>query len=273
MYCNAACKKKHRQKHKKQCERIVAELHDEKLFKQPPPEEDCPICMIRLPSLITGQMYMACCGKVICRGCIHAVQSRVAKEEDDKCIFCRIPNPASDEEVLKRLKKRVEMNDFQAIHNTGNYYAEGLYGLPQNYAKALELWHRAVELGSTEALTNISVAYKDGRGVEVDEKKAIYYCELAAMSGNFMARCHLGAKEVQAGKMDRALKHWEIAVKDGNANALKGIKLLYKEGEATKDEYAKALRSYQSYLDEIRSDQRDEAAAFSDRYKYYESAF
>ena len=27
-YCNAACKKKHRSKHKKACERRVAELHD-----------------------------------------------------------------------------------------------------------------------------------------------------------------------------------------------------------------------------------------------------
>jgi len=35
-YCNAACKKKHRSKHKKACERKVAELHDEKLFKDHP---------------------------------------------------------------------------------------------------------------------------------------------------------------------------------------------------------------------------------------------
>ena len=41
-YCNAACKKKHRHKHKKDCEehlRLAAEhaakLHDEVLFKQP----------------------------------------------------------------------------------------------------------------------------------------------------------------------------------------------------------------------------------------------
>ena len=33
-YCNAACKKKHRKKHKKACERRVAEMHDEKLFKE-----------------------------------------------------------------------------------------------------------------------------------------------------------------------------------------------------------------------------------------------
>ena len=36
MYCNAACKKRHRHKHKNDCERRVAELHDEKLFKRLP---------------------------------------------------------------------------------------------------------------------------------------------------------------------------------------------------------------------------------------------
>ena len=67
MYCNASCKKKHRHKHKKDCEdhqRLVAEhaakLHDEKLFKQPPTlEEDCPICFLRIPSLSSGSTYMA----------------------------------------------------------------------------------------------------------------------------------------------------------------------------------------------------------------------
>jgi len=67
-YCNAVCKKKHRHKHKKDCEeylRLAAEkrneelrratgLYDEKLFKQPPTAEDCPICFIRLPSHESG---------------------------------------------------------------------------------------------------------------------------------------------------------------------------------------------------------------------------
>ena len=35
------------------------------------------------------------------------------------------------------------------------------------------------------------------------------------------------------------------------------------------EDYGNALRSRQAYLDEIRSDQRDEAAAFGDQYKYY----
>ena len=55
-YCNAACKKKHRSKHKKQCERRVTELHDGALFKEPPPEYgDCPICFLRLPIMGVGE--------------------------------------------------------------------------------------------------------------------------------------------------------------------------------------------------------------------------
>jgi len=45
-YCNASCKKKHRSKHKKQCDRRIAELHDEALFTIPP-KEDCQICLYR----------------------------------------------------------------------------------------------------------------------------------------------------------------------------------------------------------------------------------
>ena len=47
-YCNAACKKKHRSKHKKACERRAAELHDAELFKEHPPRDDCPICFLPL---------------------------------------------------------------------------------------------------------------------------------------------------------------------------------------------------------------------------------
>ena len=39
-------------------------------------------------------------------------------------------------------------------------------------------------------------------------------------------------------------------------------------GHATKDDYAKALRAYQAYLAEIKSDQRDKAAAASADYRY-----
>jgi len=208
---------------------------------------------------------MNCCGKVICRGCVFAFQLRTVlagkKEEDQKCPFCRVPNPFTDAEIIKRHKKRIDLNDARAINSVGYFYYDGSLGLPRDHAKALQLWHRAAELGCADALFNIGYAYKNGRGVEQDMKKAIYYLELAATRGHVTARHNLGIMEYQAGNMERALKHWMIAVKDGEYRSLKSIKRLYSDGHAAKDDYTKALRSYQTYLAEVKNDQRDEAAA------------
>ena len=71
--------------------------------------------------------------------------------------------------------------------------------------------------------------------------------------------------------MDRALKHWMIAIQEGFKRS-NGTKQLYLDGHATKIDYTKALRANEAYLDEIKSDQRDEAAAFNDRYRYYQAS-
>ena len=275
MYCNAACKKKHRHKHKKKCEEHqrlaaerAAELHDEALFKQPPlPFEDCPICFLRMPTLISGSTYMACCGKLICNGCKHAVNCTTKKGY--LCAFCRTPNATSRESNIEKVKKRAETGDAIAIYTIGAHYNDGSLGLPLDYTKALELWHRAGELGNSSAYTNIGYAYDFGRGVEMDKKKAIYYYELAAMGGNEVARKNLGCIEEDAGNADRALKHWMIAVRGGNANSLVGVQRLYSKGHVTKEDYSKALRAFQEYLNEMKSAQRDAAAAASAQFRYY----
>ena len=55
----------------------------------------------------------------------------------------------------------------------------------------------------------------------------------------------------------------------GNTDSLETIKQLFMNGDATKDDYTKALRAYQANLVQIKSAQRDEAATYSDKYKYY----
>ena len=154
-YCNAACKKKHRKKHKNVCERRVAEMHqeetlkepvrrsalthDKELFKQPPPKEDCSVCFIQLPMLNTGYVFMVCCGKEICGGCLHAplYDDQGNKIANDKCPFCRIPFHDSEEKAIERLQKRVQAGDAKAIYNLGYYYRYGENGFPQDYTKAL----------------------------------------------------------------------------------------------------------------------------------------
>jgi len=278
-YCNAVCKKKHKKKHKKECEEYVrhaakkheeevrraAELHDIELFKQSPQqEEECPICFQRIPLLSTGKKYKSCCGKVICSGCVHAQFIR----DVPLCPFCRTLEPTSEDEVVKRMMKRVEKDDVQANSSLGSFYAHGNWGLSQDMNKALEFWHRAAELGHTQAYFSIGCAYYNGIGVKKDKKKANHYFELAAMRGDAAARHSLGVHEWNAGNDDRALKHFLISVEGGYNGALKKIQQLYSNGDTTKDVYTQALRAYQKYLAEIRSAQRDEAAAFDEGFKY-----
>ena len=131
-YCSRECQIAHRPQHKKECRKRAAELHDEMLFKQPPPQEDCAICFLRLPSRGSGSTYYGCCGKVLCNGCTHApVYDNQGNEVAEKmCSFCRTPFPKSCEENIKSIKKRAETGDVRAIYNLGIYYQEGSNSLP-----------------------------------------------------------------------------------------------------------------------------------------------
>jgi len=249
----------------------LGKISDEELFKEPPyPLGDCPICFLRMPFL--EYIYQTCCGKEICNGCVFSpLYDNQGNEVDNKkCAFCRLPTPDTDEEAMERLRKRIEADDPLAMFYLGCYYDEGIYGYPQDYTKALEYWHRAAEeLGHAAAHSNIGLAYVNGRGVDVDKEKAKHYYELAAILGDATARYHLGNNERKAGSIDRAIKHYMIAVRGGDSKSLKQIKQMYTYRHATKDDYTKALRSYQEYLGEIKSKQRDTVAATYEHCRYY----
>ena len=79
---------------------------DEELFRQPPPREECPICMLPQPLDEGETYYQACCGKVLCCGCIDAVEP--GKDNQILCPFCRSPaEHTSDGEWMERIMKRV----------------------------------------------------------------------------------------------------------------------------------------------------------------------
>ena len=155
----------------------------------------------------------------------------------------------------------MEVGDAHAIRNLGCYYHDGEDGFPQDYYKALELFVQAGELGHADAYCNVGYAYENGNGAEIDKKKANHFYKLAAIRGDVYARYNLGVDEEDLGSMNRALKHYMIAAEGGEPISLKKIQKLYTNGHATKDDYATSLRAYQAYLVEIKSAQRDKAAA------------
>ena len=264
-YCNRDCQIAHRPQHKKTCKKRAAELYDEQLFSEPPPREECPICMLLIPLAPSDSTFEACCGRMICNGCIHAmvmeeIRKGKKKEEWGMCPFCRTTSASSDEEVVKRLKRRIEKGNADAMYNFAVYYAEGSNGMPQDWAKANELLLKAGELGCAEAYSKLGNSYIYGRGgVEIDTKKAKYYLELAAMKGDVDARHNLGCVEGQAGNEHRAVKHFLLAAKAGHPGSLDSVKQGFMAGLVTKHEYGNTLRAYQTRVDEMKSKARDKA--------------
>jgi len=256
-YCNAACKKKHRSKHKKACERRVAELHDKELFKDHPPNEECPICLLPLSNDEKQEVFQVCCGKRICSGCCYAMAIQGGKH---LCAFCRIPASRQDEEIIKQTKNLMDKGNGDAFYIFASYYAQGIYGLQQDYQKTNELLLKAGELGCAKGYNKLGNAYSFGRGVERDAKQAKYYWELAAMGGYVDARHNLGCVEFKAGNHHRAFKHWILAARAGCKESLDNVTRGFKDGFVTKDGYASNMRAYQKSRDDVKSDARDKVA-------------
>ena len=262
-YCNRDCQIAHRPLHKKICKKRVTELHDEALFKEPPPPEECPICFLPLPLDAWETMFKSCCGKLICCGCILAIhEEELGRGKiDDICAFCRTPVPISYEEEVKRLKKLIAGDKALGYHRLAGLYFTGSMGLPLDMVKANELWLKAGELGCAGGYNNLGNSYNLGSGVEVDKKKAKHFYELAAMSGDVDARHNFACFEGQAGNSHRAYKHYIIAAKAGYKLSLDAVKNGFMGGIISKDEYANTLRAYQRAHDETKSDMRDKARA------------
>ena len=188
------------------------------------------------------------------------------RETGDKnmklCPFCKTPPPKSNEDRVKRVNKLMEKDNERAFNQIAGNYADGTMGLPQDWARANELYLKAGELGCAGAYYNLGIHYYNGNGVEVDMKKAKHYFELAVMNGDIDARHNLGCMERQAGNHQRAFKHCLISARAGHKLSLNMVKKGYIDGFVTKDEYANTLRSYQKSQDEMKSDMRDKAQSF-----------
>ena len=130
------------------------------------------------------------------------------------CPFCKTPPAESDEENFKRVKKLTEKGNANSFYQLAGFYEHGTYHLPQDMARANELYLKAGKLGCAKAYHNLGCAYDNGDAA-ANKKKAKYYYELAAMNGDIYARHNLGAFEGNTGNNHRAMKHFLLAASAG----------------------------------------------------------
>ena len=127
------------------------------------------------------------------------------------------------------------------------------------YKKAFDYFTKAAALGYMDAHLTLSLMYANGEGVEKDIKKELYHLEEAAIGGHANSRHKLGLVENDRGRLDRAFKHWIIAANMGNDNSLETLKIFYREGLFSKEDFAAALRGYQAAVNATKSPQREAA--------------
>eukprot|EP00956_Cyclotella_meneghiniana_P009194 scaffold12639_cov68-Cyclotella_meneghiniana.AAC.4 len=108
----------------------------------------------------------------------------LAYTHKSRCPFCNTLDPRGTglKEEYKRLNERIEKyNDPSAMNHfhLGLCLNSGLNGFAVDQRKAFELYQRASALGSAMANYNLGNSYYNGRGVEVDKKKAIEHWQTA----------------------------------------------------------------------------------------------
>lgn len=94
--------------------------------------------------------------------------------------------------ALELYTKALDLGSVEAMSNMGMLYDNGA-GVEQDYAKALEWYEKAVALGSKTGMNNIGVMYYFGNGVEQSYEKALEWCEKAAALGNKTAEANAEA--------------------------------------------------------------------------------
>ncbi|EJK64851.1 hypothetical protein THAOC_14367 [Thalassiosira oceanica] len=222
------------------------------------PERDrCPICfdLIELP-VGKHSKIKTCCMKKVCNGCILEARERGL---NDTCPFCRTLLPDSYELMLTMIQKRVDKGDGEAITFLGYKYFYGQLGLAKDVSRAVELWTEAAELGSLDAHYQLGLVYYYGIGIGEDQPRGIHHWQQAAMKGHIHSRHNLGVAEYKDGNYELAVQHWMISAKVGYEKSLNAIKDMFKEGRATKAQYAEALLGYRDAVEEMKSPQREEA--------------
>ena len=135
------------------------------------------------------KIYMTCCGKVFCSGCVLAESQKMREGKlKPHCTFCREPIQVANKVHIDRTKKRMKAGDALAFGRLGSAYLNGEFGLAKDSKKAFKLFTEAAQVGSPEGYSILAGAYHTGELVEKDLAAAVYYCKLAAIGGHEHAR-------------------------------------------------------------------------------------
>ena len=252
---------------------------------------ECPICYHRLPLKKIEHVYHACCGEVICNGCVVGKQRTQLKEPQFKelgfniedttpeegqfclielfgmkiyvCPYCRAPPPQSEQELLQRIYDRIEIRNDRdytiALNQLGTHYKDGECGLPQNLKKAEELFKEAYDLDDPVAAWNLYCIYDN-------EEKEVECLQRGEMLGSVDCIQELAIHAYDSGNMENFARLCVKSVRlGGDTHDINDLWSCYRHNLLSKDVVATTLRANQALKDEVTTKRRD----FANRYEQF----
>ena len=202
-------------------------------------EEECSICLDKIPQDLTKYERAVCCGKAMHKKCRDdMLKSSMTDEQKGRCVMCRIKKTsAGSKEEIERLRPWVEKGKAWAQFLLGGRYYEG-EGVEQSYQQARELYDLAASQGNVHAQYNLGFMYERGLGVDQSYERAKEYDEAAARQGLADAQYSLSifyGKGQGVEQSNETARAWLIkAAEQGYEKAIKGLQMLDEaEGRTT----------------------------------------
>jgi TPR repeat protein len=172
---------------------------------------------------------------------------RLAQANDPLAMFVLGKNADSNQEKVAWYQKAVEQGYARAQSNLGYCYRNGI-GVEKDEKEAVRLFRLAVEQGYARAQTNLGYCYRNGIGEEKDEKEAVRLYRLAAEQGYARAQTHLGYCYRNGIGVEKdkkeAVRLYRLAAEQGNAVAQTHLGYCYRNGIGVEKDKKEAVRLY-----------------------------
>jgi len=140
---------------------------------------------------------------------------------------------AQSPDLADRLSALARGGNAEASYHLGMLYNNGA-GVAQDNARALSLFRASAEGGDPLGAYKLGCYYAGQFGViEPDEDQALRYKLIAAEAGYSLAQLDVAILHYRRGSYGEALRWFEAAARQGEAQALYNLSVMYRDGQGT----------------------------------------
>ncbi len=204
------------------------------------------------PKLIRRYKVIAVIGAVIIMF-VAGIGVYQNQQNVDVDIKVMMESASNKEKAFKRLVKKADNGDLEAMILLGSYYFNGKnwddFTVMADPGKAIKYWSKAADLGDINSMIMVGTCYYSGMGGEPVYEKAVEYYQKAVDLGDSFALCLLGSCYEKGLGVDqnyrKAVEYYQKDADLGGAAGLYNLGRCYEMGLGVNQNYRKAVEYYQ----------------------------